>query len=145
MIIINYFRLEGKVAVITGAASGISEAAARLFSRHGAKAVIADIQDDLAHKVCKELDPTSTTFVHCDVTKEEDLENAVNIAVDKYGKLEIMYNNVGIMGAVKSNILDKEIRIRKSHQYQPCRYEIIALFISTLLIDPDFAPCNISH
>lgn len=70
--------------------------------------VIADIQDDLAQKVCKELDTSSTTFVHCNVTKEEDLENAVNIAVSKYGKLDIMYNNAGIMGAIKSNILDNE-------------------------------------
>ncbi|XP_016504400.2 borneol dehydrogenase, mitochondrial [Nicotiana tabacum] len=101
-------RLEGRVAIITGAASGIGEAAARLFSKHRAKVVIADIQDDLSQKVCKELDPSSTTFVHCDVTKEEELENAVNIAVSKYGKLDIMYNNAGIMGAVKSNILDNE-------------------------------------
>ncbi|KAL3330029.1 hypothetical protein AABB24_034074 [Solanum stoloniferum] len=101
-------RLKGKVAIITGAASGIGEAAAKLFSRYGAKVVIADIQDDLAHKVCKDLDPSSTTFVHCDVTKEEDLENVVNIVVDKYGKLDIMYNNAGIMGAVKSNILENE-------------------------------------
>ncbi|CAN4077071.1 unnamed protein product [Withania somnifera] len=101
-------RLEGKVAIITGAASGIGEAAARLFSRHGAKVVIADIQDDLAQKVCDNMNPSSTTFVHCDVTKEEDLENAVNTAVSKYGKLDIMYNNVGIVDEVKSNILDNE-------------------------------------
>ncbi|XP_019263500.1 PREDICTED: secoisolariciresinol dehydrogenase-like [Nicotiana attenuata] len=101
-------RLEGKVAVITGAASGIGEAAARLFSEHGAKVVIADIQDELAQKVCKDSDQTSTTCVHCDITKEEDLENAVNTAVDKYGKLDIMYNNAGIVGIIKSNILDDE-------------------------------------
>ncbi|XP_059314519.1 borneol dehydrogenase, mitochondrial-like [Lycium ferocissimum] len=101
-------RLEGKVAIITRAASGIGEAAARLFSKHGAKVVIADIQDDLALKVCKDLDPSSTTVVHCDVTKEEDLENAVNTIVSKYGKLDIMYNNAGIAGEVKSNILDNE-------------------------------------
>lgn len=108
LIIIIYFRLEGKVAIITGAASGIGEASAKLFSRYGSKVVIADIQDDLAQNVCKDLDPSSTTFVHCDVTKEEDLENVVNIVVDKYGKLDIMYNNAGIMGAVKSNILENE-------------------------------------
>ncbi|PHT45751.1 Secoisolariciresinol dehydrogenase [Capsicum baccatum] len=101
-------RLEGKVAIITGAASGIGEAAARLFSRHGAKLVIADIQDDLAQKVCDNLDASSTTFVHCDVTKEEDLENVVNVAVSKYGKLDIMYNNAGITGEIKFNILDNE-------------------------------------
>uniref|UniRef100_M1CPL4 Short chain alcohol dehydrogenase n=1 Tax=Solanum tuberosum TaxID=4113 RepID=M1CPL4_SOLTU len=101
-------RLEGKVAIITGAASGIGEVAARLFTRHGAVVVIADIQDDLAQKVCENLDPSSITYVHCDVTKEDDLKNVVNTAVSKYGKLDIMYNNAGIVDEIKSNILDNE-------------------------------------
>ncbi|KAK4589437.1 hypothetical protein RGQ29_020133 [Quercus rubra] len=87
-------RLEGKVALITGAASGI------------AKVVIADTQDELGHSICKELNPQSTTFVHCDVTKEIDVENAVNHAVSMYGKLDIMYNNAGIVGEAKFNILE---------------------------------------
>jgi len=99
-------RLEGKVALITGGASGLGAATARLFSKHGAKVVIADMQDELGHSVCKELNPQSTTFVHCDVTKETDVENAVNHAVSTYGKLDIMYNNAGIGGESKFNILD---------------------------------------
>ncbi|OIS97574.1 PREDICTED: secoisolariciresinol dehydrogenase-like [Nicotiana attenuata] len=120
-------RLEGKVAVITGAASGIGEAAARLFSRHGAKVVIADIQDELAQKVCKDSDQTSTTCVHCDITKEEDLENAVNTAVDKYGKLDIMYNNAGIVGIIKSNILDDE----KSEFEKVTSVNLVGTFLGT--------------
>uniref|UniRef100_A0A2N9FUQ3 Uncharacterized protein n=1 Tax=Fagus sylvatica TaxID=28930 RepID=A0A2N9FUQ3_FAGSY len=99
-------RLEGKVALITGGASGIGESTARLFSKHGAKVVIADIQDDLGHSVCKDLNSQSTSFVHCDVTKETDIGNAVNHAVSKYGKLDIMLNNAGIAGVAKPNILD---------------------------------------
>jgi len=99
-------RLEGKVALITGGASGLGAATARLFSKHGAKVVIADMQDELGHSVCNELNPQSTTFVHCDVTKEIDVENAVNHAVSTYGKLDIMYNNAGIGGESKFNILD---------------------------------------
>ncbi|CAH9111792.1 unnamed protein product [Cuscuta europaea] len=98
-------RLEGKVALITGAASGIGEKTARLFSRHGAKVVIADVQDDLAQKVCKDLD---AEFVHCDVTKEPDVVNAVNAAVSKFGKLDIMHNNAGIGGTFRDSILDEE-------------------------------------
>ncbi|PRQ32505.1 putative secoisolariciresinol dehydrogenase [Rosa chinensis] len=98
-------RLEGKVAVITGGASGIGESTARLFSRHGAKVVIADVQDDLGQSVCRDLNPSSTTFIHCDVTNEKDVENAVNTATTKYGKLDIMFNNAGISGVVNPNIL----------------------------------------
>ncbi|PQQ15126.1 secoisolariciresinol dehydrogenase-like [Prunus yedoensis var. nudiflora] len=93
-------RLEGKVALITGGASGIGESTARLFSKHGAKVVIADVQDDLAESVCRDLSPSSTSFVHCDVTKEEDVKNAVQTATNKYGKLDIMMNNAGIVGMV---------------------------------------------
>ncbi|KDP34634.1 hypothetical protein JCGZ_11952 [Jatropha curcas] len=103
-------RLEGKVALITGAASGIGECTARLFSKHGAQVVIADIQDELGHSLCKEIDRDGKycSFVHCDVTKEEDVENALNSAVSKYGKLDIMFNNAGIIGVAKPNILDNE-------------------------------------
>lgn len=100
--------MEGKVAIITGAACGIGEAAARHFCKHGAKVIIADIQDDLAQKVCENSDPSSVSFVHCDVTKEDDLKSVVNTAMAKYGKLDIMYNNVGIVDEIKSSIIDNE-------------------------------------
>ncbi|XP_016652789.1 PREDICTED: secoisolariciresinol dehydrogenase-like, partial [Prunus mume] len=101
-------RLEGKVALITGGASGIGESTARLFSKHGARVVIADVQDDLAESVCRDLSSSSTSFVHCDVTKEEDVENAVKTATRKYGKLDIMFNNAGTGGIAKPNILDND-------------------------------------
>ncbi|CAA2985607.1 secoisolariciresinol dehydrogenase-like isoform X2 [Olea europaea var. sylvestris] len=102
-------RLEGKVALITGAASGIGESTARLFSKHGAKVLIADIKDDSGKKVCEDLGQSSASFVHCDVTKESDVEMAVNTAVAKYGKLDIMHNNAGIAGIANPNILENEI------------------------------------
>ncbi|CAI8616259.1 unnamed protein product [Vicia faba] len=76
-------RLEGKVALITGGAEGIGEATARLFSNHGAKVVIADIQDDRGHSICQELHKSSASYVHCDVTNEKDIETAVNTTVSK--------------------------------------------------------------
>ena len=92
------------MALITGGARGIGECTARLFSKHGAKVVIADIEDELGQSVCKDLD--SASYIHCDVTNEDHVENAVNTAVSKYGKLDIMFNNAGIGGLNKPNILD---------------------------------------
>ncbi|GLT90041.1 hypothetical protein SLE2022_079940 [Rubroshorea leprosula] len=93
-------RLEGKVALITGGARGIGETAARLFVKHGAKVLIADIQDELGHSVCQELQtPGRINYVHCDVTSESDVQHAVDLAVSLYGKLDIMFNNAGICGS----------------------------------------------
>ncbi|KAE8037388.1 hypothetical protein FH972_009977 [Carpinus fangiana] len=120
-------RLEGKVALITGGASGIGEATAKLFSKHGAKVVIADIQDELGHSVCKDLSPQSTSFVHCDVTKEIDVENAVNLAVSKFGKLDIMFNNAGVAGVSKTDILD----ITKPEFEQVIGVNLVGVFLGT--------------
>ncbi|KAM7255144.1 hypothetical protein ACFE04_020385 [Oxalis oulophora] len=93
-------RLEGKVAIITGGASGIGEATATLFIEQGAKVVIADIQDDLGRSLCQRLGSEETiSYIHCDVTIASQVENAVNFAVSKYGKLDIMFNNAGIISS----------------------------------------------
>ncbi|XP_052491230.1 short chain aldehyde dehydrogenase 1 isoform X3 [Gossypium raimondii] len=97
-------RLDGKVALITGGASGLGECTVKLFVKNGAKVLIADIQDELGHSVCQELGTENISYVHCDVTCESDIENAVNLAVSKYGKLDIMFNNAGIPG-------DNEVRV----------------------------------
>ncbi|KAF9619281.1 hypothetical protein IFM89_006468 [Coptis chinensis] len=88
--------LEGKVAIIAGGASGIGESAVRLFWQNGAKAIVADIQDDLGQAICDQLDENAI-YVHCDVSNEDEISNLVNAAVAKYGKLDIMYNNAGII------------------------------------------------
>ncbi|WOG93896.1 hypothetical protein DCAR_0313184 [Daucus carota subsp. sativus] len=89
-------RLEGKVAVITGGAGCIGGATARLFAQHGAKVVIADVQDQLGHSLCKHQDDLS--FVHCDVTNESDVENLVDSVMAQHGKLDIMFANAGVTG-----------------------------------------------
>ncbi|CAI9268264.1 unnamed protein product [Lactuca saligna] len=89
-------RIAGKVALITGAASGIGECTAKLFAEHGAKVVIADIQDQLGQSVCEKIGTSNSIYVHCDVTNEEDVKNAVDTAVSTYGKLDIMFCNAGI-------------------------------------------------
>jgi xanthoxin dehydrogenase len=92
-------RLDGKVAAITGAASGFGAAAARLFVKEGAKVVLGDIQDDKGKAIAAELG-NAAVFVHCNVTSETDIANLVDTAVAKFGQLDIMYNNAGIVGAV---------------------------------------------
>ncbi|KAK4765964.1 hypothetical protein SAY87_007606 [Trapa incisa] len=99
-------RLEGKVAIITGGASGIGESTVRLFVLHGAKVLVADVQDDAGAALCREFGSEETlSYVHCDVTREEDVENAVNAAVSRYGKLDIMYNNAGIPGKLEATVV----------------------------------------
>jgi len=90
-------RLEGKVAVITGGASGIGEASVRLFVEEGAEVVVADVQDERGGRLASEL---GAEYVHADVTREDDVEAAVSHAVDVYGRLDCMFNNAGIAGAV---------------------------------------------
>ncbi|OAY42955.1 secoisolariciresinol dehydrogenase [Manihot esculenta] len=98
-------RLEGKVALITGAASGIGESISRVFVQQGAKVLIADVQDELGHAICQEFSSEETiSYVHCDVTSESDVKNAVDTAVSRYGKLDIMFNNAGIGGGPESGI-----------------------------------------
>lgn len=97
---------------------------------HGAKVVIADVQDDLAQKVCNELDTatgSSAAFVHCDVTKESDVENAVNSVVSKFGKLDVMYNNAGIAGMLRQSILDEE----KSNFERVISTNLVGAFLGT--------------
>ncbi|KAJ9184540.1 hypothetical protein P3X46_004254 [Hevea brasiliensis] len=101
-------RLEGKVALVTGGASGIGECTAKVFAHHGAKVVIADIQDELGHAVAQALGPSNSTYTHCDVTDEAHIKNAVDKAVATYGKLDIMFNNAGIADENKPRIIDNE-------------------------------------
>ncbi|KAI9400383.1 hypothetical protein POPTR_002G236700v4 [Populus trichocarpa] len=90
-------RLEGKVALITGGASGIGKTAAHEFIKHGAQVIIADMDSQIGPQAAKELGPAAH-FVQCDVTVEAQLEKAVMIAMTDYGKLDIMYNNAGVAG-----------------------------------------------
>ncbi|XP_012847937.1 PREDICTED: secoisolariciresinol dehydrogenase-like [Erythranthe guttata] len=98
-------RLEGKVALITGGAGRLGSATAKLFHEHGAKILIADVQDDLGRRICKTLSPQTASYIHCDITNESHVENAVEEAISKHGKLDIMFNNAGVMGPTNTDML----------------------------------------
>ncbi|KAJ9563971.1 hypothetical protein OSB04_009131 [Centaurea solstitialis] len=102
-------RLENKVAIVTGGAQGIGECIVRSFVKHGAKVVILDVKDDQGELVCQDLGSEFVSFVHCDVTLESDVENAINTTIARHGQLDIMVNNAGIIDDPKLNILDNDL------------------------------------
>ena len=93
-------RLDGKVAIVTGGASGIGEATARMFAAEGARLVIADMDGSAGETLAKELG--DAFFCRTDVTLEDEVANVVAYAVDRYGRLDCMVNNAGIVGAIGS-------------------------------------------
>lgn len=93
-------RLEGKVAVITGAASGIGAVTAEKFVEQGARVVIGDIQEAEGKALVEKLGADKAHFQLCNVTVEEDVAALVNAAVEHFGQLDIMFNNAGIVGAL---------------------------------------------
>jgi len=94
-------RLEGKVAVITGAASGIGAATAKTYVDHGARVVLGDIQDEAGESMAAALGGAGhAIFRHCNVTNEAEVEALVKAAVSEFGQIDIMFNCAGIVGAL---------------------------------------------
>jgi NAD(P)-dependent dehydrogenase (short-subunit alcohol dehydrogenase family) len=91
-------RLDGKVAVITGAASGIGRGTVDLFVREGARVIAADIQDDKGARI-EEDHKGAARYVRCDVSQEKDIKAAVDAAVKDFGRLDCLFNNAGTGGA----------------------------------------------
>jgi len=121
-------RLQDKVAVITGAGSGIGLASARRFASEGAKVVCVDI-DDLAGKAAA--DDVGGIFVHADVTADADVQAMYATAVDTFGGLDIAFNNAGISPPDDDSILTTEIdawrrvqEVNLTSVYLCCKYAI---------------------
>lgn len=91
-------RLEGKVAVVTGAASGIGRGTVELFVAEGARVIAADIDDSRGARI-EEDHKGKVKFVHCDVTGEEDIAAAIAAAEKHFGRLDCLFNNAGSGGA----------------------------------------------
>jgi NAD(P)-dependent dehydrogenase (short-subunit alcohol dehydrogenase family) len=92
-------KLEGRTAIVTGGASGIGAASARLFAAEGARVLIADTQRERGEALVASLGEAAA-FRHVDVTREADVKGAVDEAVSRWGRLDCIYNNAGFGGAL---------------------------------------------
>ena len=100
-------RLEGKVAVITGAAGGIGREAALLFSAEGARVCVADVDAKRGEQTAAEC--AEAFFHHVDVTDSESVHALYAAAVERFGGVDVLYNNAGIMPADDASILDTDL------------------------------------
>lgn len=103
-------RLQGKVAIISGAAHGMGAEEARLFAREGAKVVIADLLEEEGKQLEAEIKAAGgeAMFVRTDVTHEDDWERVVQATVARFGKLDILVNNAGLSSNSVADPLDTE-------------------------------------
>jgi len=110
-------RLDGKVAIVTGAARGQGEAEARSFVAEGAKVVLGDVLDDLGEKIAIDLGDDAR-YVHLDVTTPVDWTAAVDTAVSTFGKLDVLINNAGILklGMIEDQSLEDYMAVIKVNQ-----------------------------
>jgi NAD(P)-dependent dehydrogenase (short-subunit alcohol dehydrogenase family) len=89
-------RLDGKVALITGGGSGMGKVASELFASEGARVVLTDVNDEAGEATAAAIG-ANARYVHADVSKEADAQAMVAAAVDAFGRLDVLYNNAGVM------------------------------------------------
>jgi len=101
-------RLENKVALITGAASGMGASMARIFAREGAKVVVADMLDNEGKKIAAEITQANgaAMYQHLEVTSEAEWQAAIAATLAAYGKLDILVNDAGISGSAVEDLFD---------------------------------------
>jgi NAD(P)-dependent dehydrogenase (short-subunit alcohol dehydrogenase family) len=121
-------RLDGKVAVITGAASGIGRETARRFAEEGAKVCVADLADEPGKETAAAVDGI---YVHADVTDPEDVKSMYREAAERFGGIDILFNNAGISPPDDDSILETELdawdrvqNVNLKSVYLCCKYGI---------------------
>lgn len=129
-------RLEDKVAVITGAASGIGRESAFLFASEGARVVVADVEDDAGREVVELIESAggAAGFVHADVSRAADCAGMVSFAEETFGRLDVLFNNAGISHAedddavrTEEEVWDLTMGINLKGVFLGCKFGIPAL------------------
>ena len=129
-------RLQNKVALITGAASGIGRETALLFAQEGARVVVVDVNDDAGQETVAHIlaNGGEAVYVHADVSNASDCENMIRVAEELFGSLNVLFNNAGIMHADDSNaevtkedVWDLTMAINLKGVFLGCKYGIPAL------------------
>jgi len=129
-------KLKNKVALITGGASGIGRESSLLFAREGASVVVVDIHDEAGEKTVKDIEAggRQAFFVHADVSRAADCENMVRVTEETFGKLNVLFNNAGIMHskdddamATDEEVWDLTLAINLKGVFLGCKYGIPAL------------------
>src|SRR4028119_384002 len=128
---VRRMQLEGRVAVITGAASGIGLATARLFAREGATLLLGDVEEEGGRRAAEEIeaDGGRAEFVRTDVTSSEDVRGLVDGAVGRHGKLDIIFNNAGLamtrsLPSAAEEDFDRIVAINFKGVFLGCKYAI---------------------
>jgi NAD(P)-dependent dehydrogenase (short-subunit alcohol dehydrogenase family) len=100
--------LEGKVAIVTGGASGLGRATVELFAEEGARLVVADVNDERGAETCEAVAVlgSKAIYIHTDVTSSKDVQSAVGLAEETFGRLDIMVANAGIGGKATGKLLE---------------------------------------
>ena len=123
-------RLEGKVAVITGAAAGIGRAAGKLFADEGARVMLVDIREDALKKTADAIGTENVDYIAADVSRAEENQKYVKAAVDKFGGIDVLVANAGILGPVAPTVLypeesfDKVIAVNLKGTWLSLKYAI---------------------
>lgn len=129
-------RLQDKVALITGASSGIGRETALLFAQEGASVAVVDINDEGGQETVRMVEQTGgrALYVRADVSKAADCQHMVEQAEERFGKLNVLFNNAGIMHSRDDNamtteeeIWDLTININLKGVFLGCKYGIPAL------------------
>jgi NAD(P)-dependent dehydrogenase (short-subunit alcohol dehydrogenase family) len=104
-------RLQDKVTIITGGASGMGRVAARMFAAEGAKVVVADVTEPAAQSVVDEVAAAGgrAVAVAADVSREADAKRMVDLAVEAFGRVDVLYNNAGIMPQADHSVIDTSV------------------------------------
>jgi NAD(P)-dependent dehydrogenase (short-subunit alcohol dehydrogenase family) len=104
-------RLQDKVAVITGAGSGMGRVAAQLFAREGAKVVVAEFSEAAGGETVSQVEAAGgvATFVRTDVTDEASAKAMIDHALSTYGRVDVLYNNAGVMPEADHSVIDTDV------------------------------------